>query len=216
MSSNHTRSHKRIARTAVVATTTGFAALALAGPASAAPYTTVINQDIGADCREDYCPPQVVNFTTTRDNVRIAFASKGGNCAVAVAFIEIDGQSHPSRFVAPSGGQPPFEMGLAPGFHTIATTFGALHDCTAEPAGFRGHLQIDEFTIRPLGKPPPAQAPNPGQAGRPNDRDSDGLFDADETNVYGTNPDVADTDGDGSDDGQEVFDGTNPLDPNDP
>ena len=60
--------------------------------------------------------------------------------------------------------------------------------------------------------PPPQQAPPPGQ---PNDRDSDGLFNADETDVYGTNPDVADSDGDGPDDGQEVFDGTNPLDPND-
>jgi hypothetical protein len=61
----------------------------------------------------------------------------------------------------------------------------------------------------------PAEQPAP-VPGRPNDRDSDGLFDADETNVYGTNPDKADTDGDGPDDGQEVFDGTDPLDPNDP
>lgn len=29
-------------------------------------------------------------------------------------------------------------------------------------------------------------------------------------------PAVADTDGDGPDDGHEVFDGTNPLDPNSP
>ena len=45
---------------------------------------------------------------------------------------------------------------------------------------------------------------------------NDGLFDDDETNVYNTNPDKADTDGDGPDDDQEVFDGTDPLDPNDP
>jgi hypothetical protein len=69
----------------------------------------------------------------------------------------------------------------------------------------------------PITLPPPQQAPPPPPPpGRPNDRDSDGLFDADETNVYGTNPDKADTDGDGADDGQEVFDGTDPLDPNDP
>jgi hypothetical protein len=59
--------------------------------------------------------------------------------------------------------------------------------------------------------PPPPEEPAPG---RPNDRDSDGLLDDDETNVYSTNPDVADTDGDGPDDGQEVYDGTDPLDPN--
>jgi hypothetical protein len=34
--------------------------------------------------------------------------------------------------------------------------------------------------------------------------------------VYGTDPDNPDTDGDGSDDGQEVYDGTDPLSPNEP
>jgi hypothetical protein len=43
------------------------------------------------------------------------------------------------------------------------------------------------------------------------DRDGDGLFDDDEVNVYGTNPDVSDTDGDGVGDGEEVYLGTDPL-----
>ena len=43
------------------------------------------------------------------------------------------------------------------------------------------------------------------------DADGDGLFDQDETGVYGTNPQVFDTDGDGSGDGEEVYLGTNPL-----
>jgi hypothetical protein len=47
------------------------------------------------------------------------------------------------------------------------------------------------------------------------DRDGDGLLDVDETDVYGTDPDVFDTDGDGVGDGEEVFFGTDPLDPND-
>ena len=67
----------------------------------------------------------------------------------------------------------------------------------------------------PVPVPPPAPAPDPAPAQRA-DTDKDGLFDDDETNVYGTNPAVADTDGDGPDDGQEVFDGTDPLDPNSP
>jgi hypothetical protein len=45
------------------------------------------------------------------------------------------------------------------------------------------------------------------------DSDADGLYDADETDVYGTDPFNPDSDGDGVDDGQEVFDGTDPLDP---
>jgi len=43
------------------------------------------------------------------------------------------------------------------------------------------------------------------------DSDGDGLLDTDETSVYGTSPSVFDTDGDGVGDGQEVYNGTNPL-----
>ena len=45
------------------------------------------------------------------------------------------------------------------------------------------------------------------------DRDGDGLFDDDETDVYGTDPDNPDSDGDGADYGQEVYDGTDPASP---
>src|SRR5690349_15104721 len=45
------------------------------------------------------------------------------------------------------------------------------------------------------------------------DRDGDGLYDDDETDVYGTDPDNPDSDGDGVDDGQEVYDGTDPATP---
>jgi hypothetical protein len=48
------------------------------------------------------------------------------------------------------------------------------------------------------------------------DTDGDGLYDDDETDVYFTEPDNPDTDGDDIEDGQEVFDGTDPNDPNDP
>lgn len=43
------------------------------------------------------------------------------------------------------------------------------------------------------------------------DRDGDGLYDLDETSVYGTNPKVFDTDSDGVGDGEEVRVGTNPA-----
>jgi len=45
-----------------------------------------------------------------------------------------------------------------------------------------------------------------------NDTDGDGLTDADEANIYGTDPLLADTDGDGLSDGNEVnINGTDPL-----
>ena len=60
----------------------------------------------------------------------------------------------------------------------------------------------------------PAPRPRRTDTNRP-DSDNNGLFDDDETDVYFTDPDDPDTDGDGSDDGQEVFDGTDPNDPDD-
>ena len=47
----------------------------------------------------------------------------------------------------------------------------------------------------------------------PVDTDGDGLSDSDEINVYGTDPNLWDTDADGTDDGTEVAQGTDPLDP---
>lgn len=46
----------------------------------------------------------------------------------------------------------------------------------------------------------------------PPDSDQDGLSDLEELTVYGTNPNDPDTDADGVPDGQEILDGTNPLD----
>ncbi len=45
------------------------------------------------------------------------------------------------------------------------------------------------------------------------DSDNDGLTDYDEENIYETEPNEADTDGDGIDDGEEVASGTDPLKP---
>jgi hypothetical protein len=55
-----------------------------------------------------------------------------------------------------------------------------------------------------------------GIASARTDSDGDGLYNDDETSVYHTNPNVADTDGDGSSDGEEVYLGTNPLAANAP
>ena len=51
----------------------------------------------------------------------------------------------------------------------------------------------------------------PAAAQFADDRDSDGLLDADESAIYGTNPGAYDSDGDGLNDGEEIYYGTNPL-----
>ncbi|MDD5109939.1 MAG: hypothetical protein PHI63_01835 [Patescibacteria group bacterium] len=58
-----------------------------------------------------------------------------------------------------------------------------------------------------------ASALTPGSDDMTSDRDGDGLTDLEEGAVYGTNPDVADTDGDGYSDGNEVKNGYNPNGP---
>ena len=58
--------------------------------------------------------------------------------------------------------------------------------------------------------------PNDPVGSGPLDSDGDGLSDDDENNTHGTDPNNPDTDGDLIDDGTEVLNGTNPLDPNDP
>jgi hypothetical protein len=55
------------------------------------------------------------------------------------------------------------------------------------------------------------------QAAQRLDSDQDGLFDDDETGVYGTNPNLFDTDRDGTGDGEEIYNRDNGLaGPNDP
>jgi hypothetical protein len=49
------------------------------------------------------------------------------------------------------------------------------------------------------------------QAAQRLDEDGDGLYDDDESLIYGTDPYGYDTDGDGVGDGEEVYYGTNPI-----
>jgi hypothetical protein len=65
----------------------------------------------------------------------------------------------------------------------------------------------ESASTRHAATPLPDASPAPG-----NDLDGDGLATADEVNVFGTNPTVTDSDGDGPDDGDEIAAGTDPLD----
>ena len=108
--------------------------------------------------------------------------------------------------------QAPTPMGM--GFRTLTSTTRGTRCCTsATPIKTVSPTQeVDEGT-KPLdhaSHPGAATDQGPKQGQNRPDTDQDGLFDEDEINVYGTNPTKADTDGDGRDDGQEVFDKTDP------
>jgi hypothetical protein len=65
-------------------------------------------------------------------------------------------------------------------------------------------------TLDMYGLQPSATEPTPAST-ETVDTDQDGITDADESSLYGTDPTIADTDGDGVLDGQEVANGTDPL-----
>jgi hypothetical protein len=76
------------------------------------------------------------------------------------------------------------------------------------------------LSATPLATPDEAEESEPGQEPELpslplDDLDEDGLSTADEVNIHGTNVTVADSDGDGASDGDEVAAATDPLDPAD-
>ncbi len=92
------------------------------------------------------------------------------------------------------------------------THFDALTRSLVAPAPRRVALRL--LTAGLLGTLLPARI---ARAAQHSDRDGDGLFDEDEEQVYSTNPDLFDTDGDGTGDGEEIYNRDNGLGgPSDP
>lgn len=84
-------------------------------------------------------------------------------------------------------------------------------------SGCTTNMTIDEPPLAPPSDPaPPSPLPTPPPAEPTpvaDDHDNDGLSKRDELFTYHTNPFLADTDFDGVNDGEEVQNGTNPLNP---
>jgi hypothetical protein len=95
----------------------------------------------------------------------------------------------------------------APFFLKIGTITGTIYD-TGDPWAENATITPRVYAVTALGGD--AKESFFSNLALNNDRDHDGLTDADEL-VFGTNPDKADTDGDGLNDGGEYKYGTNPL-----
>lgn len=78
-------------------------------------------------------------------------------------------------------------------------------------------ILIDIFAVGPEPVPPTTVPTVTPDAAEPTaaalDSDGDGLPDADEINIHGTDPTLWDTDGDGVSDGEEIAAGTDPFSP---
>lgn len=145
---------RAIAQTAVLASATGLAALTLAGPASADIYSEVLARPIFVNPCPSGHPlcgaPQQVQFTTTKDHVKVEFAKVASLCPDYNVEGTLDGQSQPI---------PAADIAVNPGNHTMTVEARfAPGGCQGSWAGgapaWGGRLVISEFSVRKVGKAP--------------------------------------------------------------
>jgi len=142
-----------IVKKAVVATTTGLAALALAGPVSAETAKAVLNAGWSAYCSGNKpmgdCDLVEKTFTNTVDKVKITVTQGNSYCARSISEVYVDGQNHPSRRIG-DWQQEPLTITLPPGSHNIKLNLRALGTCKEGVAPvMTGNLLVEELQPDP-------------------------------------------------------------------
>jgi hypothetical protein len=121
MKTHQVLTRKALARAAVVGISTGFAALALACPASA--DHALLDKTINVpDCQASNEKCSVVpsfTFFTPESQVKVTFIADGG-CSTITAHIVIDGNDNYTGLPVAPNQSNEFDTYLDPGFHKIS------------------------------------------------------------------------------------------------
>jgi hypothetical protein len=156
---NISQTRAGIAWTAVLATTTGITALALAGPASADANLTVACS--GAECS---------GVTRTSDihidnggNTRVNLNILPGTCDRAVVETSFDNGDFSSHRVSLQEPVSEFPVKLTAGWHRLGVSLKSVADCHPPPSTDHFGVAVAVKETAPPAQNPPAQAPQGGQ-----------------------------------------------------
>lgn len=149
MSTTHVGIRRAIARAAVVATATGWAALAFAGPASAKLIVTDKYIEV-PNCSppgSELCP-QIPSVTVNNGlfSMKVEFTANSNHCSDIIAHIMVDGREWGSNRVGPGQSDGGYEIPANAGPHTIGVQAeGVPGGCntTGTLAAWGGTLHIE-------------------------------------------------------------------------
>jgi len=149
MNTFRTRIRRGITGTAIVATATGFAALALAGPASAGTVTSKtlnVKDCLSTNQTCDNTPGAIVN--TKGEHIRVEFIASTEHCSNIIAHIIVDGNEWGNKLVKPGQSDGGYEIPVAAGTHNIEVRAeGVKGGCnTGRLASWKGTLEIEKLT----------------------------------------------------------------------
>jgi hypothetical protein len=121
MSTFRIRTRTALARTAIVASTSGVAALAIAGPASAVATDKYIEVPQCQPATSQLCPqiPTVAFTVLNERSVKVEFTGNRNGCSDIIAHIFFDGNEWGSNRVRPGQTDGGYEIPVTRGNHTI-------------------------------------------------------------------------------------------------
>jgi hypothetical protein len=160
MSTFDIRTRRAVARTVIVGTSTGVAALALASPASPVNMDKYIEVPQCQPATSQLCPqiPTVSFDTNSERTIKVAFTGNRNGCSDIIAHIFFDGAEWGSHRVGPSRSDGGYEIPVTRGTHVIGVQAEGIEGgCNyGAVSAWGGTLHIESLQDpNVLGVPPP-------------------------------------------------------------